>query len=570
MIADGVVMTLLEEMDKIGQSSSWNNESSTAASSPPAALHDDPQTVSVYPTYCPGSLQIMPYADETDTGPVLTPFAEELTHSECSDHSTWRPNDRQRQKPSNSGKKRRLSASQVATKESLSSSTETSAAHSVDGRPTSAELPPRPQAFLQQPVFVQGFGRHGHNDLFPANACLLPPAAHLPSGVSRRQATPAAERAELLPIYPNAAAAPSRLPAHRPVRLSNPKHHLAPEGTPVFFKYGEEHYTEESVPDDYTFTESDGTVCRYITNFLVYNKRGERLLPIEVLDQPRHGALVLYGSLLPASAMGRGLKPAVENEAGNRSARKSSHRSRRGEEDIGMGHASPYPTRVELSEWCIDYGQEPQNVPFIWLISRWDVYYRLEKPAGRYIPTFASAKMKFEVSTRVIKTLQWDPIIPYRDLVELLTAATRQERSRKGKNGEERKRRRSELSEEERANGSETEIVPCRISKKNSRPNWKVHCSLATPEGTGVRLKMADGQPAPLSAWKAPFAVEGVRESTLLGLTDFIESQLRNFLEGVGGNCPNLLETRFMQTLREKASLRRETMQLGKFDIHCM
>lgn len=51
----------------------------------------------------------------------------------------------------------------------------------------------------------------------------------------------------------------------------------------VYFKYGEEHYPEETVPPEYTFTETDGTVCRYITNFLVYNKRGERLLPIEVL-----------------------------------------------------------------------------------------------------------------------------------------------------------------------------------------------------------------------------------------------------------------------------------------------
>lgn len=190
---------------------------------------------------------------------------------------------------------------------------------------------------------------------------------------------------EVLPIYANAAAAPSRLPAHRPVRLNQPKHNLAPQGTPVYFKYGEEHYPEETIPDPFTFTENDGTVCRYITNFLVYNKRGERLLPIEVLDQPRHGALVLYGSLLPASSVGSpndmenpGKRTNNSRNVSNNSrydtrrrngSLKSKRRQYHNPDDDGPSHV-PYPVRIELSEWCIDYGQEPQNVPFIWLISR--------------------------------------------------------------------------------------------------------------------------------------------------------------------------------------------------------
>lgn len=40
---------------------------------------------------------------------------------------------------------------------------------------------------------------------------------------------------ESLPTFPNAAAAPNRLPAHKPVRLTQPKHPLAPHGTPVRF-----------------------------------------------------------------------------------------------------------------------------------------------------------------------------------------------------------------------------------------------------------------------------------------------------------------------------------------------
>lgn len=404
-------------------------------------------------------------------------------------------------------------------------------------------------------------------DPLSAFALLQQNAEIYPQRPAPRQSPTCAEDAlqaaqEMLPMYTNAAAAPSRLPAHKPVRLQRPKHPLASKGTPVYFKYGEEHYPEETVPDVYTFTESDGTVCRYITNFLVYNKRGERLLPIEVLDQPRHGALVLYGSLLPASGIGVSQNERLPSPSSGE-AKSDKKKARRLEEDCAP-HA-PYPIRIELAEWCIDYGQEPQNVPFVWLISRWDVYYRLEKPAGRYIPTFATAKMKFEVSTRVVKTLQWRPDVPYRELVNLLTAASRQQRQKK-KHEEARKRQRRsnaglEIDQHNDSGGNEDEDSDY-PKKKGGRANWKIGSSLATPEGTGVRLKLPDGQTAPVTPWGSPYAVENVRESTLLGLADFLESQIRNFLEGVGGACPNLLETKFMHTLREKASIRRETLQL--------
>lgn len=209
--------------------------------------------------------------------------------------------------------------------------------------------------------------------------------------------------------------------------------------------------------------------------------------------------------------------------------------------------------------------------------------------------------MKFEVSTRIIKTLQFRPDFPYRELVDLLTAATRQERMKRriADQRQRRKDRRSFLKRKQEAaaiaesdrfspngskendlddisdnsgcddensssvmNSSRGQSGSAVVRKKYSRPNWRVHHSLSTPQGTGVTI---DGPVQPKTPWGASFAVDGVRESTLLGLIDFLDSQVRNFLDGVGGsggNCANLLETRFMQTLREKASIRRETLQL--------
>lgn len=308
-----------------------------------------------------------------------------------------------------------------------------------------------------------------------------------------------------------------------------------------------------------------------------------------------------------------------------------------------------YPVRVELAEWCIDYGQEASNIPFIWLISRWDVYYRLEKPAGRYIPTFLTAKMKFEVSTRVIKTLQYNPSTEFRPLVELLTAATREEsRLRRLKKKAQLKEKRRCAKEQQmtvhqqqggsnfnkidilklesddnindyqnRLTGSsnssnsgrntndrhqsssiDSSTFPFNIGvsydsmttnyqlaaninsnnhaeslnsshnyKKKNR-NWRIY-SLSSPQGTGVAINDANGRPQALTPWGAPYAVEGFKESMLLGLAEFLESQLRNFMEGVvGANpdgmlcCPNLLNSPFIRTLREKTALRMETMQL--------
>lgn len=375
-------------------------------------------------------------------------------------------------------------------------------------------------------------------------------------------------------------------------------------------------------------------MCRYITNFLVYNKRGERLLPIEVLDQPRHAALVLYGSLLPAAAMSQNssrirkrdgeldldsVRPGKKRGAGSgantgvskRHTAGGSAHGREGGGSRGGVAAQTYPVRVELAEWCIDYGQEPDNVPFIWLISRWDVYYRLEKPAGRYIPTFATAKMKFEVSTRVIKTLQHRPDTEYKLLVDLLTAATRLERTQN------RAERRAFLKKERRAqrqraidsgdthggiclktelSGNSTSVTLDGLGKlgtsgsnehdnavdrsklgghpdtsgfgptKKKNRNWRIQ-SLSTPQGTGVMLQHQDGRPQAVTPWGAPYAVDGFKESMLLGLTEFLESQLRNFMDGVGGaaepgGCADLLNTPFMRVLRERTALRMETLQL--------
>ncbi|CBZ54097.1 Chloroquine resistance marker protein, related [Neospora caninum Liverpool] len=79
---------------------------------------------------------------------------------------------------------------------------------------------------------------------------------------------------------------------------NRPQHPLVHASTPSWVKYGEEHYPEEAVPIEYQWIEDDGTCCCYVTDFLLYNKKGERLLQVETLDQDELADVALYGKLV--------------------------------------------------------------------------------------------------------------------------------------------------------------------------------------------------------------------------------------------------------------------------------
>ncbi|PFH34994.1 hypothetical protein BESB_058810 [Besnoitia besnoiti] len=79
---------------------------------------------------------------------------------------------------------------------------------------------------------------------------------------------------------------------------NRPQHPLVHASTPCWVKYGEEHYPEEAVPIEYQWVEDDGTCCCYVTDFLLYNKKGERLLQVETLDQDELADVALYGKLV--------------------------------------------------------------------------------------------------------------------------------------------------------------------------------------------------------------------------------------------------------------------------------
>lgn len=197
-------------------------------------------------------------------------------------------------------------------------------------------------------------------------------------------------------------------------RVEEPKHPLAPAWTEVYHKYGEEHYPESTIPDTFTLRDENGHLCRYITHFLVYNRRGERIQSIEGLDAAKlKWNLVLYGHLLSVYSMRKGPEnPSLKTKKAKMSV-------------LNTGPNAPYPIRVELTKWQIEFGPYPFDKPSIWLISTTNAFYRLEKPAGRYRSTFQTLKGKCDIAARVLKTLQLNPLTPLQDIVCLICFGTR-------------------------------------------------------------------------------------------------------------------------------------------------
>ncbi|EZG72759.1 cytosine specific DNA methyltransferase replication foci domain protein [Gregarina niphandrodes] len=193
---------------------------------------------------------------------------------------------------------------------------------------------------------------------------------------------------------------------------SKPRHPKAPANVIPVSKYGEEHYPEESVPADYTMVDDLGRKCRYILVFLVYNHKGERLQRISHINQSaaKSQPLTLFGHLIPVDALtDRGAQQV-----------KSILKSKRRRDYTAMGALAPYPVVAYLEELVLEYGQRPFDCPAMWLRSRGGVYYRLEEPAGRYKKLFGEEKRRFDVCTRLLKTLQIQPTLHLEELINLI------------------------------------------------------------------------------------------------------------------------------------------------------
>ncbi|SJK86652.1 hypothetical protein BMR1_03g04222 [Babesia microti strain RI] len=176
--------------------------------------------------------------------------------------------------------------------------------------------------------------------------------------------------------------------------------------TELYVKFGETYYSEEVVPHDFTWYASDGTLRRYVKDFLLYNPKGERLLRLEIELK----SLGLYGISNDYSGLENAILFAkAHNMAQVHSYSELVHANHpslarctgpqaksAGRAKVPKPHRS-FSLRAIIHEWFIDYAEERQGQAFLWVISRNDIFYRLEAPAGRYASAFSNFSIKSDI-----------------------------------------------------------------------------------------------------------------------------------------------------------------------------
>eukprot|EP01056_Protomagalhaensia_sp_Gyna25_P005959 Protomagalhaensia_sp_Gyna_25__5958@NODE_91_length_5343_cov_32_408937_g70_i0_p2_GENE_NODE_91_length_5343_cov_32_408937_g70_i0NODE_91_length_5343_cov_32_408937_g70_i0_p2_ORF_typecomplete_len462_score60_20DNMT1RFD/PF12047_8/4_4e12_NODE_91_length_5343_cov_32_408937_g70_i014442829 len=194
----------------------------------------------------------------------------------------------------------------------------------------------------------------------------------------------------------------------------------------VFMKYGDSYYHEEDVPPAYTVLDGQRNTCRFVSSFLVYNRKGERLTRLDVLPRaednlPSHlletaATLCLFGALLPYLC--------IQQPEIGKLVRRNLERRKHRRQDLPPPQM-PFPARIQITQYRFDYGQQPSDPPYMWVKSTAGIWYRLETPAGRYETNFADLALRFEIASKFLKTLQADQNTSFHEMTNLLMYGNR-------------------------------------------------------------------------------------------------------------------------------------------------
>eukprot|EP01054_Gregarina_sp_Poly1_P003015 Gregarina_sp_Poly_1__3014@NODE_1847_length_3213_cov_87_893516_g1199_i0_p2_GENE_NODE_1847_length_3213_cov_87_893516_g1199_i0NODE_1847_length_3213_cov_87_893516_g1199_i0_p2_ORF_typecomplete_len199_score16_32_NODE_1847_length_3213_cov_87_893516_g1199_i0153749 len=143
-------------------------------------------------------------------------------------------------------------------------------------------------------------------------------------------------------------------------------HPMAPRGAHIFMKYGEQYYSEDAVPENFTVRDDKDNVCRFVSSFLVYNRKGERLARLE-RTFPGGQHVCLYGALLPFAC--------ISNPEQGRVVRQNLKRRKHRRVPF-PSHLTPFPVKLDIVGYNFDYGKYPTSHPHIWVKSVSDHWYR--------------------------------------------------------------------------------------------------------------------------------------------------------------------------------------------------
>ncbi|UKJ87596.1 cysteine desulfurase [Theileria orientalis] len=170
-------------------------------------------------------------------------------------------------------------------------------------------------------------------------------------------------------------------------------------------KFGQEFFPESIIPGFYTWFQGDGSVVRYVIDFVMYTYRGDRFVPLEHLGR-YETKIVMYCKVKHVGLV----HTAEDLLETNHPWAKSFKNKKKVELSEGLLKVPRkqrfFASKVVLVDWYFDVGTSEDATPHIWVVSDNDVHYKLERPTGGYYNSFTAAKLLFDLSTRVVKEMQ--------------------------------------------------------------------------------------------------------------------------------------------------------------------
>ncbi|KAH8582754.1 Chloroquine resistance marker [Cryptosporidium sp. chipmunk genotype I] len=332
------------------------------------------------------------------------------------------------------------------------------------------------------------------------------------------------------------------------------------------FKLRHELTSEDDIPEEVTLNGDYGITYRYIAEFSIYNNKLSRMMPLDCLpnkfesiyfmnekgtldsfvkvadfevnddlndggatekpaDEQSCEELTLVGTLIPYEYIlnyekektnvlkdnFRKLQRVRQKGGGSYKPKKMKEMPK---SILKQGELKTFQITCRIHSWTIEFGGNLFDAPYIWVNSisqnrSSKTCYRLCWPANKYSKLFSSAKIKFEVISRLIKTLLSPNSnrIGYKTFLDQVTGKVVDKSPSKPVSKQQTNEQTSEQVPEMNSEPASESSSPSKKTNKDSSP--------AADQST--------------TAWGEPAFVVGLSEKEVLLMFPFIEFYLQTY-----------------------------------------
>nr|PVC54706.1 cysteine desulfurase [Theileria orientalis] len=285
-------------------------------------------------------------------------------------------------------------------------------------------------------------------------------------------------------------------------------------------KFGQEFYPESIIPGFYTWFQGDGSVVRYVMDFVMYTYRGDRFVPLEHLGR-YETKIVMYCKVKHIGLVHTAEDLLETNHPWTKSF-KNRKKVELSEGLLKVPRKQRYfSSKVVLVDWYFDVGTSEEATPHIWVVSDNDVHYKLDRPTGGYYNSFAPAKLLFDLSTRVVKEMQSGKDKSFGEVLLSMTSPPTYK------------------------------SLPSAVFKTESPAQKVDRGEEGSDDGKPQRIRIEDTEE--LTVWGAPVSIHGSSMVDVYRNLDFIFNEVRYYYTFFGGTEMETYLSEMVQKLKEQS-----------------